>query len=228
MLRLIQKGVAEGIGTFTMVFIGCGAASLHEINVSSVSSLAVAISFGLSVMAMICAVGHISGAHFNPVVTLAFTVSKHFPAKNLFIYCLFQFLGAFLAVAILHFLLPGETAWGSTIPQVDLARAFIWEMILTFFLVFVIIAVSTDTRAQGLMAGAAIGATVLFCALVGGPWSGASMNPARSLAPAVFSGKLESLWIYFLGPTSGALLGAIVYRLIRCESQSKSAQGCCE
>lgn len=228
MLRLIQRGSAEAIGTFAMVFVGCGAASLRELNSNSISSFDVALIFGLVVSAMIYALGHISGAHFNPVVTLAFTLSKHFPAKNLVVYWMFQLMGALLAVFLLTLLFPQSTSWGATIPQINEWQALGWEIILTFFLIFVIIAVATDTRAQGVMAGAAIGATVAVCAAVGGSFSGASMNPVRSLAPAIFSHQFFSLWIYFVGPIVGAVIAALLYRFIRCETEPKSAEGCCE
>ena len=228
MLRLIQRGSAEAIGTFALVFVGCGAASLRELHPSELANFDVALVFGLVVSAMIYALGHISGAHFNPVVTLAFTLSKHFPAKNLAVYWVFQLLGAFLAVLFLTLLFPQSTSWGATMPRINELQALGWEIILTFFLVFVIIAVAMDTRAQGVMAGAAIGATVAVCAAVGGPFTGASMNPFRSLAPAIFSRQFVSIWIYFVGPLIGAVVAALLYRLIRCETEPKSAKGCCE
>lgn len=219
MLRLIQKGVAEGVGTFAMVFVGCGVAGLAEIYPQNISNVDISICFGLVVAAMIYALGHISGAHFNPVVTLAFTLSKHFPARQLLVYWLFQFLGALIAVALLKLLFPQETSWGATIPHLGILQSLGWEVVLTFFLVFVIIAVATDTRAQGVMAGAAIGATVTFCAILGGFFTGASMNPARTLAPAIFSNHFDGIWIYFLGPAVGASLAAGLYKLIRCEGE---------
>ncbi len=222
MLRLIQKGGAEAIGTFGMVFIGCGAAALSVQSPQLLSHAHVSLAFGLVASSMIYAVGHLSGAHFNPVVSLAFVISKHFPARQLLVYWVAQFTGAILAIGLLSFLFPSGASFGVTLPSIDLIRALVWEIVLTFFLVFVIIAVATDTRAEGTMAGAAIGATVTICSLVGGSFTGASMNPARTLGPALFARQFENIWIYFIGPAIGAALAAIVYRLIRCDSDETS------
>lgn len=192
-----------------------------------VPSSQIPLVFGLTVTAMIYALGHISGAHFNPAVTLAFAVARHFPWKEVLVYCVAQFLGAIAASGLLYFVLPHGVGFGATLPSVPLLPALAWEAVLTFFLMFVIIAVATDTRAVGIMAGFAIGATVTLDAIVGGPVTGASMNPARSLGPALFQGQFSSLWIYFIGPAIGAVAAALIYEWIRCETEKKNAKGCC-
>lgn len=214
-MRLSNKAVAEFIGTFALVFAGCGSVMVSERFPGTVTLSSIPIVFGLVVATMIYAVGHISGAHFNPAVSLAFTLTRHFPKKELVAYWFAQFAGAIVAILLLQFLLPDGSIYGATVSNVGFLRTIAWEIVLTFFLMFVIIAVATDTRAQGVMAGAAIGATVCFCAFVGGPVTGASMNPARSLAPAIFQGTLNDIWVYFVGPAIGASLAALVYQKIR-------------
>jgi len=226
-LRLTQKAIAEAIGTFVLLFIGCGAIMVRERFPGTIHASSVPLVFGLAVAAMVYAVGHISGAHFNPAVTLAFAMVRRFPKRHVISYWCGQFTGAFLAVILLAILLPQGRSFGATLPTVSAVQALGWEAILTFLLMFVIISVATDTRAVGTMAGAAIGATVMLCAFVGGPITGASMNPARSLAPALFQGRLDVLWIYFLGPAAGAVLAALLYESIRCGSEKKDAKGCC-
>lgn len=227
MRSFASKVAAEAVGTFAMVFAGCGAMMVNELFSGSLSGSAVPAVFGLTVTTMVYTVGHISGAHFNPAVTLAFAVSRHFPKREMLGYWLAQFSGAIAAIFLLSVLLPAGTVYGATIATVSPLQALAWEMILSFFLMFVIIAVATDTRATGTMAGVAIGATVTFCAMVGGPVTGAAMNPARALAPALFQGHVSQLWIYFFGPSVGATLAALLYEKIRCESDKKSAKGCC-
>lgn len=220
--------LAEFIGTFAMVFIGCGSIMVAERFPGSIPEFAIPTVFGLVVAAMIYAVGHISGAHFNPAVTLAFAVARHFPLREVLSYWIAQTAGALAAIGTLAVLLPHGVLFGATVPAVDPMQAVAWEAVLTFFLMFVIIAVATDTRAVGVMAGAAIGAAVIMGALVGGPVTGASMNPARSLAPAIFQGRLDVIWIYLAGPFSGAVLAALAYEWIRCGARGpKNAKGCC-
>lgn len=211
----MRKAVAEAVGTFALVFAGCGSIMVAERFPGTVPVSIIPIVFGLVVAAMIYAVGHISGAHFNPAVTFAFAIARHFPGKDVVVYWAAQFLGALAAIFLLYLILPKGVEYGATIPKVDLLPAVIWESILTFFLMFVIIAVATDTRAEGTMAGAAIGATVMLAAFVGGPVTGASMNPARSLAPAIAQGRLDVFWVYVLGPLFGAALAALLYNWIR-------------
>ena len=212
---LLKKSFAEAIGTFTVVFAGCGSIMVAERFPGTLSHSAISVIFGLAVAVMIYAVGHISGAHFNPAVTLAFAAARHFPFEEVLAYWVSQLVGAFAAMAALTMILPFGKFYGATFPAISLFQALSWEIILTFFLMFVIVAVATDTKAVGTMAGAAIGATVMLAAWVGGPVTGASMNPARSLAPAVFEGRLEVMWIYVVGPCIGAVLAALFYEAIR-------------
>jgi MIP family channel proteins len=177
----------------------------------------VAISFGLVIMVMIYAVGHISGAHFNPAVSFAFALSRHFPWPRLVGYWSAQLLGAICAAAILRGSLGNLAHTGATLPSGSQGQSFLWELVLTFFLMFVIMAVATDTRAVGEAAAIAIGGTVGLDAMFGGPISGASMNPARSTGPALIGGDLHALWLYILAPVIGAALGALVYQVIRGE-----------
>ncbi|HEX5036655.1 MAG TPA: aquaporin [bacterium] len=214
-ISLFKRSVAEAVGVFALVFAGCGAVMVSERFPGQVPASAVPVVFGLVVAAMIYAVGHISGAHFNPAVTLGFAIGRHFPPREVFAYWFAQCAGGFAAVFLLKALLPPGRAFGATVPAVAPLQAVAWEAVLTFFLMFVIIAVATDTRAEGTMAGAAIGATVLLAAFVGGPVTGASLNPARSLAPAVAQGRLDVFWIYVVGPFLGAALAAVLYGCLR-------------
>ena len=218
MTRLSPKqraALAEAVGTFALVFAGCGALMVSERFPGTVAPGAVAAVFGLVVAAMIYAVGHISGAHFNPAVTLGFASVGRFPKRDVPLYWAAQFLGAIAAIAALAGLLPPGPGYGATLPAVPSLAAVGWEAILTFFLMFVIISVATDTRAHGPVAGIAIGATVCLDAFFGGPVTGASMNPARSLAPALFQGQLGVVWIYFVGPAAGAVVAAFCYEGLR-------------
>jgi MIP family channel proteins len=206
--------VAEAIGTFALVFAGAGAvvvdARTHELG-----HVGVAITFGLVIMAMIYAVGHISGAHFNPAVSFAFAVTRHFPWPRTLAYWGAQLGGALVAAALLRGSLGDDAHVGATLPSGSEGQSFVWEFVLTFFLMFVVMAVATDTRAIGEAAAIAIGATVGLDAMFGGPVSGASMNPARSIGPAIVSGDLHALWLYVVAPLAGATLGAVVYQFIR-------------
>jgi aquaporin NIP len=227
-MKYFPKCLAECIGTYAMLFFGCGAIMVAERLPHAITPEAVPIIFGAVVAAMIYTVGHISGAHFNPAVTLAFAVTRHFPLKQLIPYWIAQCTGAVAAIASLWLLLPVGESYGATIATVAPATAFAWEVICSFFLMFVIIAVATDTRAEGVMAGIAIGTMVTLCAYVGGSITGASMNPARSLAPALFqNGALDMVWIYLSAPFLGAVLGAVTYQKIRCDTIPGKAEGCC-
>ena len=222
-----QKYLAEFIGTYALVFFGCGGIMVAERFPGMISPEAIPIIFGAVIATMVYTVGHISGAHFNPAVTLAFAVTRHFPIAQVAYYWLAQFLGAIAAVCLLHLLLPAGTTYGATILHTDTISAFAWEIILSFFLMFVITAVATDTRAVGVMAGIAIGTIVALCSFVGGPLTGASMNPARSLGPALFEGTLDTFWLYLFAPLIGATLGAFTYQKIRCDTHKTDAEGCC-
>jgi aquaporin Z len=206
----MKKYTAEFIGTFAMVFCGTGAIVINETTNGAVSHVGIAITSGLIVMAMIYTLGSISGSHINPAVTIAFAVVKKFPAKEVLPYIIFQIAGAFSASLVLKFLFPENLLLGSTIPAGSEMQSFILELILTFLLMFVILNVSHGSREQGIMAGIAIGSVVLLEAMFAGPISGASMNPARSIAPAFVSGHLEHLWIYISAPLAGSLLAVVV------------------
>ena len=200
----MKKYTAEFIGTFALLFCGTGAAVINQETGGVITHAGVAITFGLIVMSMIYALGNISGCHINPAVTIAFTVSKKFKIKEVFPYIISQLAGAFLASIILKYLFPHNETLGATLPAGTAMQSFIIEFILTFFLMFVIINVATGSKEEGMFAGLAIGAVVLLEAMFAGPVSGASMNPARSIAPAIVSGHMENLWIYILAPILGA------------------------
>jgi aquaporin NIP len=178
----------------------------------------VALTFGLVIMAMIYAVGHVSGAHFNAAVTFAFALSRHFPWTRALGYWAAQLLGALAAAALLRGSLGNIAHVGATLPAGSQGQSFLWELVMSFFLMFVIMAVATDTRAVGEAAAIAIGGTIALDAMFGGPISGASMNPMRSLAPALVSGDLRALWLYLVAPVLGTSLGAVTYRYVRGES----------
>jgi MIP family channel proteins len=209
--------IAEGIGTFGLVFAGCGAIMINGLSGGQVSHLGVGLVFGLIVTVMIYAFGHISGAHFNPAVTLAFVLARHFPIKQLISYWFAQFAGAILAALCLRLLLGNVSSLGTTLPvgSGGAWQSFGLETILTFFLMVVIMAMATDTRAVGQAAALAIGATVALEAIFAGPICGASMNPARSLGPALISWTWTAQWVYVAGPLLGAGIGAYIYRWLR-------------
>ncbi|WP_296317701.1 aquaporin [Winogradskyella sp. UBA3174] len=212
-----KKGFAELLGTFTMVFCGCGAMTVNEITGGAITHVGVAITWGLVVMAMIYAFGEISGAHFNPAVTIGFAIAKKFSWKKVPEYIAFQTIGAFLAILVLWVLFPESESFGHTYPAEGFApyKAFIFEFFLTFFLMLVIINVSTGSKEIGTMAAVAVGAVILLEAMFAGPMTKASMNPVRSLAPAVISGNLEHLWLYLTAPIAGAIFAIICHKLIK-------------
>lgn len=203
---MIRKSVAEIIGTFALVFCGTGAIVIDKETGGAVSHAGVAITFGLIVMAMIYALGEISGAHLNPAVSIAFSLARRLPVKALGYYIASQLIGAFLASICLKLLFPANELLGTTLPAGSALQSFVLEFILTFFLMLVIINVATGSKEQGLFAGLAIGSVILLEAMFAGPICGASMNPARSLAPAIVSGHVESLWVYLIAPVAGAAL----------------------
>lgn len=215
---------AEAIGAFALVFAGCGAIMVGA-KTGAPDHVGVAIVFGLVIMAMVYATGHISGAHLNPAVSVAFALTRHFPWPRVGAYVLAQCGGALAAAALLRASLGDVASVGATLPSGSAGQAFLWEAVLTFFLMFVIMAVATDTRAVGEAAAIAIGGTVGLDAMFGGPVTGASMNPARSLGPALVSGELADVWIYVLAPLLGAALGAAAYQLARAGSPDAEAGG---
>ena len=216
---LVRALVAEFIGTAALVFAGCGAIMV-DAKTQALGHIGVAISFGLVIMVMIYAVGHVSGAHFNPAVTFAFAVSRHFPWPRVWLYWGAQAAGAIAAALFLRGSLGDIAHVGATLPSGSEMQSFTWELLLTFVLMFVIMAVATDTRAVGEAAAIAIGGTVGLDAMFGGPISGASMNPARSLGPALVSGDLHALWLYLIAPPIGAALAAVVYQFVRGDTPS--------
>lgn len=211
--------ISECIGTFAMVFCGCGAMTISELT-GNPTHVGVAITWGLIVMAMIYAFGEISGAHFNPAVTVAFAYAKKFSWANVPKYILAQIIGAFIAIAILWFLFPESQSFGHTHPAEGFEpyKAFVLELILTFFLMVVIINVSTGSKEIGTMAAIAVGGVILLEAMFAGPMTKASMNPVRSLAPAVVSGNLQHLWLYLTAPFVGAFLAVISCKLVKDEN----------
>ena len=214
----MKNYVAEFIGTFAMIFCGTGAMTINEITGGDVTHVGIGITWGLIVMAMIYAFGEISGAHFNPAVSIAFAYAKKFSWKEVPKYIFFQVAGAFAASLLLMWLFPKSELLGATIPTVDVWRAFVLELILTFFLMVVIINVSTGSKEVGMMAGIAIGSVVLLEALFAGPITNASMNPARSLAPNIVSGNIKELWLYILAPIIGALLAVVSCKFVKHEN----------
>jgi aquaporin NIP len=214
--------VAELIGTFALVFAGCGAIMV-DAKTHQLGHVGVAISFGLVIMFGIYAVGHISGAHFNPAVTFAFALTRHFPWSRAFAYWATQIAAALIAAALLRASLGNVVNVGATLPSGSQGQSFLWEFIMSGFLMFVILAVATDTRAVGEAAAIAIGGTILLDAMFGGPISGASMNPARSIGPAFVSGDLHALWLYIVAPIVGASLGGLAYQFVRGE-QTRPAE----
>ncbi|MFT4611219.1 MAG: aquaporin NIP [Glaciecola sp.] len=213
----MKKYYSEAIGTFAMVFCGCGAMTVNEITGGSITHVGVAITWGLIVMSMIYAFGDISGAHFNPAVTFGFAYAKKFPWKEVPKYIISQAIGAFLACLILLFLFPESETLGSTLPAEGFEpyRAFVLELILSFFLMVVIINVSTGSKETGTMAAIAIGSVILLEAMFAGPMTKASMNPIRSLAPALVSGNLQHLWLYLIAPFIGAFLAVVSCALVK-------------
>ena len=215
-LDLRRRAAAEGIAAFVLVFAGCGAIIADAQYEGSLGTVGIALVFGLVIMVMVYATGHLSGAHINPAVTIAFTLSRHFPAREALAYIVAQCVGAIGAALVLLAVWPSKPAdLGATLPSVGAGSALAYEAILTAFLMFVIMAVATDTRAVGAAAAIAIGGTIGFDALFGGPVTGASMNPARSFGPALVSGTWTDFWVYVAGPVVGAGVGALAYQLVR-------------
>jgi len=217
----MRKYFAEFLGTFIMVFCGTGAMIIDQQTGGAVTHVGVAVTWGLVVMSLIYALGNVSGAHMNPAVSIAFTVAKRFPVKELLPYIISQFGGAIVASLILRFLFPGNELLGATLPAGTAMQSFILEAILTFFLMLVIIHVATGSKEQGIMAGLAIGSVVLLEAMFAGPICGASMNPARSFAPALVSGHLENIWVYLLSTPIGAVTAIPVWKYLTAEASNR-------
>ena len=221
---LARRALAEGLAAFALVFAGCGAIVADAQYDDALGVVGVALVFGLIIMVMVYATGHLSGAHINPAVTFAFTLTRHFPARDALAYIGAQLSGAVAGAGLLLAVWPDQPAsLGATVPSVGAGSALVYEVALTAFLMFVIMAVATDTRAVGAGAAIAIGGTIGLDALAGGPVTGASMNPARSFGPALASGEWSDFWIYVIGPLVGASLGAFAYQLIRGEHPPPAA-----
>ena len=210
----MRNYLAEFLGTFALVFCGTGAIVIDQHSGGAITHVGIAITFGLIVMTMIYGLGSISGAHLNPAVSISFTIAKRFPAKELLPYIVSQVAGAFLASFLLRYLFPLNDTLGATLPAGTANQSFILEFILTFFLMLVIINVATGSKEQGMFAGLAIGGVVALEAMFAGPVCGASMNPARSLAPAIVSGHTEHLWVYIIAPVTGAALAIPTWKYL--------------
>jgi aquaporin NIP len=213
---LARRALMEGIGAFAIVVAGCGAVVADATRDGALGTVGISLVFGLIVMVMIYAGGHLSGAHYNPGVTVAFTLARHFPPREAVTYVAAQLLGGIAGALLLLAAWPDAPAdLGATVPSVGLGAALLYEVVLTAFLMFVITAVATDTRAVGAAAAIAIGGTVALDALFGGPVTGASMNPTRSFGPALAAGQWTDFWVYVVGPLTGAAIGVFGYELVR-------------
>jgi len=218
----MKKYAAEAIGTFILVLAGTGAIVVNDAFNGVITHIGIAITFGLAVMSVIYAIGDVSGAHINPAVTIAFWVANRLDGRSVAPYIASQCAGALAASGMLRAAFPDHATLGATLPADSIMwqLAFLFEVVLTFILMFVILNVSTGAKEKGVMAGAAIGSVVAFEAMFAGPICGASMNPARSLGPAVMSGQLQLLWVYLVAPVAGALLAVPGCRCVQ-------AEGCC-
>ena len=216
----MRRLTAEMLGTFALVFAGTGAIVINDVSGGTVSHVGIALTFGLIVLAMIYAVGDVSGAHLNPAVTLGFFASRRFEGRWVVPYIASQCAGALLASLALRLMFPTNATLGATLPAGDAMQSFVLETVLTFLLMFVILSVSTGSKEKGVLAGVAVGSVIALEALFAGPISGASMNPARSLAPALVSLRLDGLWIYLTAPVLGACAGVLACRCVQ-------EPGCC-
>ncbi len=211
----MRKFAAEAFGTFALILAGTGAIVVNDVTGGTVSHVGVALTFGLIVLAMIYAVGDVSGAHLNPAVTLGFFIARRFPCRSVLPYIGSQCAGALLASLCLRLMFPTHATLGATLPRGDALQSFVLEIILTCMLMFVILSVSTGAKEKGITAGIAIGSVIGLEALFAGPICGASMNPVRSLAPALVAMRLESLWVYLTAPVLGACAGVLACRCVQ-------------
>ena len=213
---MTRKILAEVLGTFGLVFTGCGAIVVNDITGGAIGHLGICTVFGLVVMAMVYSFGDVSGAHINPAVTISFWLAGRFPLKEVAPYVIAQIIGSTMACALLWYLFPADSTFlGATLVSDTVMQSFVLEIAITFLLMLIIIMVATGSKEVGTLAGIAIGAAVAVLALVGGPISGASMNPARSLGPALVSGNLEHIWLYVVAPIIGAALAVPVSNVIK-------------
>ncbi|MBC7587820.1 MAG: aquaporin [Chitinophagaceae bacterium] len=211
----MKKYIAELIGTFALVFCGTGAIVINQQTNGQIGHIGIAITFGLIVTTMIYTFGDKSGAHLNPAVTVAFSLANLFPKKEILPYIASQIIGAFIASALLKWLFPTNINLGATIPAGSNLQSFVLEIVLTFLLMIVILFTSQGSKETGTIAGLAIGGVVLLEALFAGPICGASMNPVRSLSPAIVSGNVATVWIYLTAPFIGAALAVLVYKILK-------------
>lgn len=220
---MFRKYFAEFFGTFILVFCGTGSMTINEVTGGAVTHVGIGLTWGFIVIALIYALGDVSGAHFNPAVTVGFVVAKKFPLKSLLPYIGFQLIGGLAASLLLTYLFPSSEWLGGTQPAaiIDPFKGFVVELVLTFILMFVIIHVATGSKEVGMLAGIAIGGTVMLEALFAGPITNASMNPVRSIAPALISGHLENQWLYLTAPFIGAVLAVLTCKYIKSDN-------CCE
>jgi aquaporin Z len=216
----MKRLTAEALGTFCLVFAGTGAIVINDTHDGAVTHVGIALTFGLVVLAMIYALGDVSGCHLNPAVTLGFFAARRFEGRWVGPYLLSQCLGAVAASLVLSLMFPSSVTLGATLPTGSAVQSFVLEAILTFLLMFVVLSVSTGSKEKGVLAGVAVGAVIALEALFAGPVSGASMNPARSLAPALVAWRLDSLWVYLTAPILGALAGVLACRCVQ-------EPGCC-
>ena len=213
--NLIKQCIAEFIGTFALVFFGCGSMILYELNPNAISPDAIPIIFGLIIAVMIYALGHLSGAHFNPAVSLAFYQNKNINFRQLSTYIPAQIIGAVVASSIHKFLFGSQHSFGMTSNKLTLVQGFLFEILMSMFLMLTIISVATDKRVSKSIAGLSIGGIITVCSFVGGPFTGASMNPARSLGPAILSYNFSSIIMYILAPIIGTIIGVCIYNNIK-------------
>ena len=216
----MRKLVAEAFGTFCLVFAGCGAIVVNDIHGGVITHIGVAITFGLIVLTMIYTLGDVSGCHLNPAVTLGFLAAGRFESRRVVPYILAQCAGAVVASLALRAMFPAHLALGATLPAGTDLQSWVMEFALALILMVVILSVSTGSKEKGILTGVAVGSVITLEAMFGGPVSGASMNPARSLAPAVVSGRLDHLWVYLTAPVAGALAGVVVCRAIHGPGES--------
>jgi aquaporin NIP len=202
----MKRALAEFLGTFFLIFVGTGAIVINQVSGGAIGHPGIALVFGMVVLAMIHTFGDVSGAHLNPAVTIGFATARRFPWSDVPLFIISQLAGAFAASGLLRFLFPSPGNLGATLPSGSVSQSFVLEVILTTFLMLVILSVSTGSKEKGITAGITIGAVVGLEAMVAGPICGASMNPARSLAPAIVSGHFEHLWLY----PAATILGALV------------------
>lgn len=217
----VRVAFAEAVGTFALVFAGTGAVTINEVTGGAVSHVGIALTFGLVVLAMIYSVGEVSGAHLNPAVTAGFVAARRMPLRRAWVYLGAQLAGALAASALLRLLFPTSLLLGATLPAGPEGQSFVLEAVLTALLMFAILSVSTGAKEKGLTAGIVVGSVIALEALFGGPISGASMNPIRSLTPALMAGQMQSLWVYLTAPVLGAMVAVALCKGVH-------GSGCCD